>query len=222
MRGDGGTFVESIDFDASKSSSSQNVKYGTPQWHRMRERENAITSTVSPGDQIVAINGHDVSTMALDDIEALIENPPSALTADNLNVLQLPDNELSVSSSANYSESGNVSNVSELGDDGMEPKKRKLKKRSTKSRLMKLMKLSKEEDDGQSEFKGPICVTFRRVVLCPYFSPLILYREIKKAIQNHALSLAASSDGDDHKESESKSYRKQKANLDKLDVQKWL
>merc|ERR550525_459212 len=155
--------------------------------------------------------------MSLEDIETLIETPPPALTADNLNVLKLPDNELSFSSSHAYSESGNIS-VS--GDELVEPKKRRLKKRSTKSRLMKLMKLSKEADE-QSEPTGPICVTFRRAILCPYFSPLILYREIKKAIQNHAISLATSS-GDDHKESESKSYRKQKPNLDKLDVQKWL
>merc|ERR1712129_218838 len=71
--------------------------------------------------------------------------------------------------------------------------------------------------------ESPVCITFRKVVLCPYFSPLILYREIKKVMQNYALSSLQNEDENWNKtrgsvdmtnsndeEKEEKSYRKPK------------
>ena len=224
MRGDRGTFVERIQVDSDADDSQ-------------RERENAILSTVSIGDQIVAVNGQNVSEMALADIESLIEDPPpSESKTDDVahdQHLQLPDGadttEPSVSSSANYSVSGDVSDRHD-SDSAVSQSKRvrsKLKKQTTKSKLMSFMKLNKE---SKPKPQGPICVTFRRVILCPYFSPLILYREIKKAIQNHALALQAKGDllqqqqHDQHTadEVENKSYRKQRAKTDQADLHKLL
>merc|ERR1712113_747780 len=133
----------------------------------------------------------------MNEIYELLKNPPLIDVDDNN--LNLPEIETSISSS-NYSAAE--------GD----AEEHKLKKQSTKSKLMKLMKLSKEKD------VSPVCITFRRAVLCPYFSPLILYREIKKVMQNHALSLSMKQKEqkvrksvDESKENdEDKSYRKQK------------
>jgi len=223
MRGDRGTFVERIQLE-STSTHSGNVQ---------KERENAITSTVSAGDQIIAINGLDVSTMSLEDIESFLKDPPPLTEAKrddeshdhNLNVLQLPDStEPSMSSSANYSVSGDASDrddsaLSALSNTSKPAKRAKaLMRRSTKNKLMSFMKLNKEQ---KAKTEGPIRVTFRRVILCPYFSPLILYREIKKAIQNHALSLH-SLQLSVHSDVADKSYRKQRPKGNQADLQELL
>eukprot|EP00483_Globobulimina_turgida_P013236 UN13260 len=134
------------------------------------------------GDQIVDINGLDVTDKSLLNIYQIMKDPPRT---NNSNLMQIPDIEESLSSQ--NSKSHDIEAKRNNNNEEVARKQHsKLKKQSTKSKLMKLMKLNDKSD--RSRGYDPICVTFRRVVLCPYFSPLILYREIKKVIQNHALS----------------------------------
>lgn len=201
MRGANDTFVEHISF------------------------ESTATKMIKVGDQIMAINGCAVTDQSMSEIYELLKHPPPPPHMDDANHLHLPSEIESSVSSSNYSD-----NLHEHAGDQkpltqQQLQQNKLKKQSTKSKLMKLMKLSKEKND-----ESPVCITFRRAVLCPYFSPLILYREIKKVMQNHALLLnqkkeeskgsktrgsvniyEEKTNGDDVKQNEeNKSYRKQR------------
>eukprot|EP01084_Bolivina_argentea_P058774 107302_1 len=207
MRGDKGTYIKNINFN---NISNQNIN---------KERQNAIINTISEGDQITNINGKDITNKSLNEIYEIIRNPP--IINDN-NLIKVPDIEESLSSRSKSDYDTN--------DDNNEHS-HKLKKQSTKSKLMKLMKLN----DKNNKNSQPICITFRRVVLCPYFSPLILYGEIKKVIQNHALSQSNNYKtrgsvsnilADENKENDSNtpnrnSYRK-KNNISKEDIKKLL
>merc|ERR1712130_1080085 len=150
MRGDKGTFVENVG--------------NTP-------------NMIHIGDQIVAINGWDITNKTMEEIYKLLKDPPIPLK-ENLNVEDIKNEEYF----------------------------HKLKKKqSTKSKLINFI------NGNKIDHHHPVCITFRRAILCRYLSPLILYREIKKVIHDHALSLSQEkqkNDGLIEEQNENKSYRK--------------